>query len=109
MHVMFVHQNFPAQFRYIAPKLVSDFGWRCTFVTEKEAGKLPGVDKVVYTAHGGATMANHVCTRTFENQVAQTLGVYAALASCVVRFASCFVHFASSPVHFASCFFHFAS
>src|SRR5215213_7185433 len=79
MHVMFVHQNFPAQFRYIAPKLVSDFGWKCTFGTEKAGGGLPGVDKVVYTARGGATLANHVCTRTFENQVAQTHGAYAAL------------------------------
>ena len=79
MHVMFVHQNFPAQFRYIAPKLVNDFGWTCTFVTEKAEGSLPGIEKVVYAARGHATLANHVCTRTFENQVGQAHGVYAAL------------------------------
>jgi hypothetical protein len=33
MHVLFVHSNFPARFRYLAPRLARDFGWRCTFAT----------------------------------------------------------------------------
>ena len=65
-----VHQNFPAQFQYIAPRLVRDRGWDCTFVTEKADGALPGVAKVVYKAVGGATAQNHPCTRNFENTVA---------------------------------------
>ena len=79
MHVLFVHQNFPAQFRYIAPRLVAEHEWRCTFVTEKAEGELPGVEKIVYKARGGATRANHYCTRNFENAVAHTHGVYEAL------------------------------
>ena len=33
MHVLYVHQNFPAQFGHIADHLVKNKGWRCTFVS----------------------------------------------------------------------------
>ncbi|MBX6316184.1 MAG: glycosyltransferase, partial [Isosphaeraceae bacterium] len=79
MHLLFVHQNFPAQFRYIAAKLANELGWRCTFVTERAEGTLPGVEKVLYQAQGGATLSNHVCTRNFENAVAHAHGVYEAM------------------------------
>lgn len=81
MHILFVHQNFPAQFQHIAPRLVREFGWRCTFVTEKAEKSLPSVEKIVYKARGGATHANHLCTRNFENCVGQAHGVYDALKS----------------------------
>jgi glycosyltransferase involved in cell wall biosynthesis len=79
MHVLFVHQNFPAQFRYLAPRLIRDHGWRCTFVTEQPERSLPGVEKILYKARGGASKANHVCTRNFENTVAHAHGVYEAM------------------------------
>ncbi len=79
MHVMFLHQNFPAQFRYIAPRLVKEYGWTCTFVTAKAEDSLPGVEKVVYTCKGGATRANHFCTQGFENHVWEAHGVYEML------------------------------
>ena len=79
MHVLFIHQNFPAQFRYIAPRLVKDFGYRCTFLTERAEGELPGVEKVLYKPRGGATIANHPLTRNFENTVAHAHGVFDSL------------------------------
>ncbi|HZN68757.1 MAG TPA: hypothetical protein VFB66_25990 [Tepidisphaeraceae bacterium] len=33
MHVLFVHPNFPAQFKHVAPRLIRDYDWRCTFAT----------------------------------------------------------------------------
>jgi glycosyltransferase involved in cell wall biosynthesis len=81
MHVMFVHQNFPAQFRYMAPRLAKEHGWRCSFITEKAQGTLPGVDKYVYPLRGGATKANHICTRNFENAVAHAHSVYESIKS----------------------------
>ena len=80
MHVLFVHQNYPAQFRYIAPRLVSDFGWRCTFCTANaRAPDVPGVERVVYRRTFGATRMNHACTRGFENCVGHAQAVYAAM------------------------------
>ncbi|MDP9174982.1 MAG: glycosyltransferase [Planctomycetota bacterium] len=79
MHVLFIHQNFPAQFRYIAPRLVKDFGYRCTFVTERVEGELPGVEKILYKPRGGATAANHPLTRNFENTIAHAHGVFDSL------------------------------
>lgn len=46
MHVLFVHSNFPAQFRCIAPRLAREYAWRCTFVTRNaEAPDVPGVER----------------------------------------------------------------
>jgi glycosyltransferase involved in cell wall biosynthesis len=79
MHVLFVHQNFPAQFRYLAPRLVNEFGWQCTFCTERVEGDLPNVRKLLYKPRGGATLSNSVLTRNFENSVAHAHGVFDAL------------------------------
>ncbi len=81
MHVLFVHQNFPAQFRYVAPRLVERHGWRCSFVTQQRERTLPGVEKIVYQAKHGATAANHFCTRNFENSFGHAHAVYQALKS----------------------------
>jgi glycosyltransferase involved in cell wall biosynthesis len=79
VHVLFVHQNFPAQFRYLAPRLVAEHGWQCSFVTQQRERSLPGVDKILYQAKHGATAATHFCTRTFENAFGHAHAVYHAL------------------------------
>lgn len=78
MHVLFVHPNFPAQFGHIAAHLVEKLGWRATFLSQTSGGEVRGVRKIQYTAKSGATAANHYCSRTFENAVWNTDGVYQA-------------------------------
>ena len=57
MHVLFVHQNFPAQFRNVAPRLAADFGWESSFVTRnRTAPDLPGVRRIHYSP---AVVAQH--------------------------------------------------
>jgi len=78
MHVLFVHQNFPAQFGHVARKLVQDLGWQCTFVTRNPAGSADGINLIQYQPNGGATAKTHHCVQSFENAVAHAHGVFDA-------------------------------
>lgn len=85
MHVLFVHQNFPAQFGHIAAELVRNEGWRATFVSQSPAppggDRSSGIERVVYKVKSGAKETNHYCSRTFENAIWHTHAVYEALAA----------------------------
>ena len=70
MHVLFIHQNFPAQFGHIAKRLARDHGWQCTVVSRNPAGTAEGVGLIQYGLKGGATEKTHYCDRSFENAVA---------------------------------------
>jgi glycosyltransferase involved in cell wall biosynthesis len=78
MHVLFVHQNFPAQFGHIARHLIRTRGWYCTFVSKTSSGTADGVRKIAYKTQGGAHETTHYCSRTFENAVWHAHGVYEA-------------------------------
>ncbi len=45
---LFVHQNFPAQFRHVAAALAREPGNRVVFLTAAERGTIPGVEKRLY-------------------------------------------------------------
>jgi glycosyltransferase involved in cell wall biosynthesis len=79
MHVLYVHQNFPAQFGHIARHLVDKLGWQCSFVSQTPGGMVGGINKIEYKIGGGATKQNHFCSRTFENTVWHCDGVYRAM------------------------------
>lgn len=79
MHVLYVHQNFPAQFGHIAWHLAKRPGWKCTFVSESAPGTGEGIERIQYKRAGGATQHNHFCSRTFENAIWNCDGVYRAL------------------------------
>jgi glycosyltransferase involved in cell wall biosynthesis len=79
MHILFVHQNFPAQFGHIAATLAKQFGYRCSFVTQVPPGISDGIERIHYKTTGGARKETHYCSRTFENQVWHCDGVFQAL------------------------------
>src|SRR5216110_3363592 len=81
MHILFVHQNFPAQFGPFAFRLARTPGYRCTFVSQKVEGTFRGVRCLKYATRGGATEKTHYCSRTFENAVWHAAGVHDALAA----------------------------
>ncbi|HYT89860.1 MAG TPA: glycosyltransferase [Gemmataceae bacterium] len=81
MHILFIHQNFPAQFGHIADYLIKQKGFRCTFASQKPAGYSGGIERIQYHVRGGATDKNHYCSRTFENSVWHSHALYEALHS----------------------------
>ena len=48
MHILFVHQNFPAQFGHVAHYLVENHGFQCTFVSQRPEGNVGGIRKIQY-------------------------------------------------------------
>ncbi len=78
MRILFVHQNFPAQFGHIARHLIRTQGWQCDFVSETPAGVWEGVRKIQYQTKGGARATTHYFSRTFENAVWHAHAVYQA-------------------------------
>ncbi|CAN5447176.1 glycosyltransferase family 4 protein [soil metagenome] len=48
MKILFVHQNFPGQYKYLAQFLGSIADNRIVFITQRQQGKLDGVEKIVY-------------------------------------------------------------
>src|SRR5262249_40970619 len=43
MHVLFYHQNYPAQFGHLARELAARPGWRVTFVSKDGPAEVPGL------------------------------------------------------------------
>ena len=79
MHILFLHQNFPAQFGQVAMHLARNCGYRCTFVSEKELVDSAEIQHVRFQSTGGAVAQTHYCSRTFENQTWRSHAVFAAL------------------------------
>src|SRR5271165_3234896 len=80
MRILFVHQNFPAQFGHVARHLIRSLGWRCDFVSETPAENVEGIHKVQYKTCGGARETTHYFSRSFENAVWHAHAVYQACA-----------------------------
>jgi glycosyltransferase involved in cell wall biosynthesis len=80
MHVLFIHQNFPAQFGHIAAYLTRQKSFKCTFVSQLPSGMTEGIERIQYHLRGGATEHTHYSSRTFENAIWHSHGVYDALA-----------------------------
>jgi glycosyltransferase involved in cell wall biosynthesis len=79
MHILFVHQNFPAQFGHVADYLVRQHGYRCTFVSERPPERSGNFERIQYRIQGGATPQTHYCSRTFENAVWHSHAAFQAL------------------------------
>ena len=79
MHVLFAHQNFPAQFGHIAAHLIKNEGFRCTFLSELPDAKVGGIERIQYRPTGGSTDRTHYFSRTFENQMWRSHALFEAL------------------------------
>lgn len=58
LRLLFVHQNCPGQFKYLAPRLAAE-GHEVFFISQKNKPTLPGVKKVEYEPHRKVTPKIH--------------------------------------------------
>lgn len=66
MRVLFVHQNFPGQYRHVAPALAARPGYEVVGLGENPGDALPGVQHVRYKAPQPAGEQTHRYIKRFE-------------------------------------------
>ena len=76
MRILFLHPNFPAQFRHVAATLGQDPKNRVVFGTNRKEGQIAGVTKVLYAKSRTARAETHHYVRPLENAVLEGQAVY---------------------------------
>jgi glycosyltransferase involved in cell wall biosynthesis len=77
--ILFLHSNFPAQFRHLAATLSQDRSNRVVFATARKEGEMPGVYKVFYTQSRKPHKETHHYVKPLEDAVLQGQAVYREL------------------------------
>ncbi|MEM7757548.1 MAG: glycosyltransferase family 4 protein [Cyanobacteria bacterium P01_A01_bin.40] len=76
MKILFLHPNFPAQFRHLATVLGKDPQNTVVYATNRLEGQISGVNKLVYEKSRTARPETHHYVRPLENAVLEAQGVY---------------------------------
>ncbi|MBD2532360.1 glycosyltransferase [Nostoc flagelliforme FACHB-838] len=76
MKILFLHPNFPSQFRNLAIVLGKDPNHQVVFGTNRREGEIPGVFKAIYTPSREAAPQTHHYVRNLENAVLTAQAVY---------------------------------
>ncbi|MEA5549405.1 glycosyltransferase family 4 protein [Anabaena cylindrica UHCC 0172] len=74
--ILFLHPNFPAQFRHLAIALAKDDNYQVVFGTNRQEGTIPGVNKAIYIPSRQAAPQTHHYVRNLENAVLTGQAVY---------------------------------
>jgi len=76
MKILFLHSNFPAQFRHLAAVLAQNPNNQVVFGTARQEGNLPGVFKAIYAPSREVAPQTHHYVRPLESAVLQGQAVY---------------------------------
>lgn len=69
MRVLFLHNNFPAQYRHVARKLAEKKKNQVVFASHRAIEKIPGVTNAIYKPHREARKETHHYLRSTETAV----------------------------------------
>lgn len=69
MNILFLHRNFPAQFRYISAELAKDPNNNVVFLTNNNKLQLPNINKVVYKLKRSISGNCHRYLRFYEDSI----------------------------------------
>lgn len=76
MRILFLHPNFPAQFRHLAATLAQDRNNQVVYGTSRQQGKIPGVTKILFNASRQPSPEIHHYVRSLETAVLNGQAVY---------------------------------
>lgn len=76
MNVLFLHQNFPAQFRHLATVLSRQEGNQIVFLTAAEKGEISGVRKALFKPSREPNPATHHYLKGMERAVLEGQAAY---------------------------------
>jgi glycosyltransferase involved in cell wall biosynthesis len=76
MNILFLHQNFPAQFRHLATVLARQQGNQVVFLTAAERGEIPGVKKLLFKPSREVNPATHHYLKGMERSVLEGQAAY---------------------------------
>ncbi|VEP16480.1 Group 1 glycosyl transferase (fragment) [Hyella patelloides LEGE 07179] len=76
MKILFLHSNFPAQFRHLATILGQDPQHQVVYGTKRREGDIPGVTKIIYEKSRTARPDTHHYVRFLEEAVLEGQAVY---------------------------------
>jgi len=80
MRILFIHNNFPAQYRHIAGALAHNPDNKIGFITQnKTGGDMSGVTKLVFEPARKAHASTHLYVKPFENAVLEAQAVVRVL------------------------------
>jgi glycosyltransferase involved in cell wall biosynthesis len=74
--ILFLHPNFPGQFRHLVKTLGQDQNYQVVFATNNQQGNIPGVKKVIYQPSRTVASQTHYYIRNLENAVLTGQAVY---------------------------------
>jgi len=76
MHVLFLHDNFPAQYRHVAAALGREGGHRVVFATHRKEGGIPGVRRIAFAPAREPGPTTHHYLRGLEGAVLNGQAVF---------------------------------
>ncbi|HPR16529.1 MAG TPA: hypothetical protein PLW58_11120, partial [Smithella sp.] len=79
MKILFLHSNFPAQFRHLAVNLAKNADNRIVFGTTRKEGQIPGVYKLIYKPSREPKRETHHYIKPLESAVLHGQAVYREL------------------------------
>lgn len=85
MRILFIHDNFPAQYRHVAQALARNPDHRVGFITQNRTQELPGVTKLVFEPARQAHASTHRYARQFETAILEGQAVFRVLQELKAR------------------------
>ncbi len=79
MRVLFLHSNFPAQYRHVATALAKDKNNQVVFGTKNKDTSLPGIFKAIYEPSRNPHASTHHYVKPLESAVLQGQAVFKLL------------------------------